>query len=460
MDQSPRESSPYDYEVDLREYIEVIWREKWLILVLFLIGAGAAYGFSKMQPPQYRTGTTLLITPRISEQLGGDQEEGLFSTSLSPNVYKKSAMADDLIQGIIDDLDLKADGELISVSSLEQRLSVNVELSENGTDNPRLPLVTMTVSGTEPGRVKRIANKWADLFVEKNTELLSSETARSYEFISGRFSEVSENLTAREQQKLEYKKQHPLELLKSELQVLQGRYRDFLSQLQTKRARLAERKARLKSLNDVLAEEPKFLELERSIPGISLWNLLQKEKYEGEKPAQDEQTPSQLKEWTDLKIQDQAKNNIYFNLRGEKRNVQVDIDSLQEEIAYLENRTQELAGEIEKKQFEIDQAELKLKQLDREINRLDNTYNTLSENLEEARIAKEEKESSIRIMERAVTPERPMGTNTRQNVAVAGVLGLFIGVLAAFFKNYMQDYESDEEQTDPGEDNDEVDKSA
>ena len=444
MEQDPREPAPYEYEVDLREYIQVIWREKWIILLIFFVAAGAAYGFSRLQPPQYRTQTTLLITPRISEQLGGDQEGGLYSTTLSTTVYKKSAKADDMLQAIIDDLNLKYDGEKISVSSLEKRLQVNVELSEEGGDSPRLPLVTMTVSGNGPGRVKQIANKWADLFVDKNTELLSSETARSYEFISSRFTEVSENLSKKEQQKLDYKKQHPVELLKSELEVLQTRYKDFLSQLQKKRAQLSERKARLKSLEVVLKEEPKFLELERSIPGESLWNLLQREKYEEEVPTKGETSTDSLKEWTDLKIQDQAKNHIYFELRGEKRSVQVDIDSLQEEITYLKDKTEEFSRRIEAKQFEIDQAELNLKQLDREINRLDNTYNTLSENLEEARIAKEEKESSIRIMERAVAPEEPIGTDTRQNVAVAGVLGLFVGVLAAFFKNYMQGYGSGE----------------
>ena len=445
-----KEPAPYEYEVDLREYFQVIWREKWLILLIFIVAAGAAYGFSTIQPAKYQTGTTLLITPRISQQLGGDQQGGLFTTNLSTTVYRESAKADDLLQSIINQLDLKSDEEGLSVSSLEQRMQVNVELSDGGADT-QLPLVTMTVSGNNPDRLKRIANTWADLFVEKNTELLSSETARSYEFISGRFEEVSGNLNKKEEQKLQYRKEHPLELLRGQLDVLRSSYKDFLSQLQQKRARVEEKKARLRSLNSVLEQEPQFLELERSIPEENLWNLLRNEGYAegGSSPREDDL--DDIKGWTDLKILDQEKNNVFFKLKSEKRSVQVDIDALEEEITYLENKTEEFSQKIEEKQFEIDQAELQLKQYDREISRLNNTYNTLSENLEEARIAKEEKESSIRIMQRAVTPEKPMGTNTSQNVAVAGVLGLFIGVLVAFFKNYMQGYESEKEEKNKGE---------
>ncbi len=446
-------SDPYEYEVDLREYIQVIWQEKWIILAIFLIAAGAAYGFIKTRPPQYETQTTLLITPRVSEQLenGG---EGL-SSNLPTSMYEKSAMANDLLRGIIDDLDENEDGgQDLTVKSLENKLSLEIVLSEDqGGQSSQLPILTMTVTGDDPEVVQEIANKWADLFVEKNTELLSSETARSFDFISGRFEEVDDQLTSREQEKLDYKEQNPLEVLKSEVKVLQWKYEESLSSLETKRAELRGKKARLGSLESSLKEEPEFLNLERSISEENLWALLRELRSDSEVNDEDsdEEQINRLKGWEGFRVSDQEINEVYFNLLEEKRNIQADISSLEEEIGYLEDKTKDLATEIEEKQFRIDQTELKLKQLDREISRLKNTYNTLSDDLEEARIANQEEESSIRIMERAVTPEAPVATNTRQNVAVAGVLGLFIGVLVAFFKNYMQDYELEEaeEEEDP-----------
>lgn len=75
MDQDPLE--PYGYEVDLRDYISIIWRHKWLILLIVVIAVGATYGYSALQPDTYETHATLLITPRVSEQLINQQGDGM-----------------------------------------------------------------------------------------------------------------------------------------------------------------------------------------------------------------------------------------------------------------------------------------------------------------------------------------------------------------------------------------------
>ncbi len=46
--------------------------------------------------------------------------------------------------------------------------------------------------------------------------------------------------------------------------------------------------------------------------------------------------------------------------------------------------------------------------------------------------------SWIEIMSSPYKPENPVGPRRMLNVGIAGVLGLFVGVMAAFFKNYME----------------------
>lgn len=45
----------------------------------------------------------------------------------------------------------------------------------------------------------------------------------------------------------------------------------------------------------------------------------------------------------------------------------------------------------------------------------------------------------IEVIDPPYTPDMPVGPRRMLNIAIAGVLGLFIGVLAAFFKNFMED---------------------
>lgn len=50
--------------MELSDYLRIVRRRGWLILLLALLTAGAAYGFSKMQDPIYKSTARLLITSR------------------------------------------------------------------------------------------------------------------------------------------------------------------------------------------------------------------------------------------------------------------------------------------------------------------------------------------------------------------------------------------------------------
>ena len=447
---------PYDYEVDLRDYLKVIWRQKWLIIAVFVVAVVLAGVYSILQPSLYNTEATLLITPRVSEQIAKGEDGGLSSASLPDIAYERSALAADLVNQIITDLGLRDnDGDYVSVASLRERMEVKVEEAENRERQAtqdreerivRIPLVVMSVEGEDPERIEKIANKWIELFQKRITELFAGETARTFEFISRRFSEVKEELKAKEQEKLNYKKENPLEVIRNEVAVLEGKHKNFLSTLESKKADLKAKKSRLESVETSLADEPKFLEPARSAPRENLWNFLQNMGSDTGSRGGTDNGAGKLEAFTEFKITDQQVNAVYINLKQQKTDVQADIASLKGEISYLESKLAEFERKVKTKQALIDKTELHLKRLDREINRLNGTYNTLSSNLEEARIAKEEKESSTRIMEKAVAPEKPVSSDTKQNVAVAGVLGLFIGVLVAFFRNYMQGYGEEESE--------------
>ncbi|MEF8798904.1 MAG: hypothetical protein V5A79_05765, partial [Candidatus Bipolaricaulota bacterium] len=105
----------------------------------------------------------------------------------------------------------------------------------------------------------------------------------------------------------------------------------------------------------------------------------------------------------------------------------------------------EFKSKINAKQATIDRVQIKLEELDKEVNQLKKTSDSLYSALEKARTAKNES-GTIRLLSGASSVRTLDSVNTKQNVAVAGVLGLFIGVLAAFFKNYMEGYEEEEKE--------------
>ena len=66
------------------------------------------------------------------------------------------------------------------------------------------------------------------------------------------------------------------------------------------------------------------------------------------------------------------------------------------------------------------------------------TYGAFLNKYEEIRIAESTEigNSTINIISQAAIPEGPTGSNKMLNLAIAGVLGIMIGVFIAFFREY------------------------
>jgi len=89
--------------------------------------------------------------------------------------------------------------------------------------------------------------------------------------------------------------------------------------------------------------------------------------------------------------------------------------------------------------------------MEQEIAVLQDTYNRVAKSLQEAKIARAETAEPIKIVERPVLPTTPVGPSRKLNVAVAGVLGLFLGVLLAFVVHYFQESSKAPHGEEPGQ---------
>jgi uncharacterized protein involved in exopolysaccharide biosynthesis len=63
---------PADDELDLRHYLDVVNRRKWLIIAVTVLVAAVAVGLSLAQTPMYRATTQVLLQGDDAERrLGG-----------------------------------------------------------------------------------------------------------------------------------------------------------------------------------------------------------------------------------------------------------------------------------------------------------------------------------------------------------------------------------------------------
>ncbi|MBC7318986.1 hypothetical protein H5T57_07065, partial [Candidatus Bipolaricaulota bacterium] len=125
---------------------------------------------------------------------------------------------------------------------------------------------------------------------------------------------------------------------------------------------------------------------------------------------------------------------------------QAEFASLQASVAYYREALARISEELAAKQAKLLEIKTKREQLELEIAVLKDSYNRVAKSLQEAKIARAETPEPIRIVEQPVLPTIPVGPSRKLAVAVAGVLGLFVGVLLAFVVHYFR-----EEKKEPGE---------
>ncbi len=119
--------------MDLREYARVLFKRGWVIVLIALIGAVGAYGFSKLQQPVYRSIITLSAIPSRP-----DYGQGMASKDLLHN-YSQQIVTTKMLQSVVDQLQLDVSPavlkERVNVSADEADLLINIEVKDPIQDN-------------------------------------------------------------------------------------------------------------------------------------------------------------------------------------------------------------------------------------------------------------------------------------------------------------------------------------
>ena len=133
--------------MELRDYLRVLRRRGWIIIVMVVITAASAYVFSKLQTPVYKGSVYVRIIPARADW-GLTQSAKIFLRSYVAEVHSET-WAGEVIDGLKLDL---TPGQLKS----------NVTVA---SDDSRL-LIQIDVKDYDPGQANAIANAWAQKLVD------------------------------------------------------------------------------------------------------------------------------------------------------------------------------------------------------------------------------------------------------------------------------------------------------
>lgn len=405
--------------------LPVFVKRWWLVVLTPLIFLILAYLWLVTRPDQFESRTRLLIVPRVSEQGTQTIVQGL---DLSIETLSTLATSRGLLRQVINELDLPAAQKAsLSVDQVSAMIRATAETAGRPNAPSSLPLLTMTVKGDDPVLIQKIAAKWAEVFQRENAELFVSEAARSFDFLQAQYNLTKDSLTAKQNEKLVYQRQHPLPALEAQQRALIEKYGEDLSLIEAKSAALVTAQSRLENAQAAIAREPQFIELKRSIPDDAIWTIL------GANPNQ--QLAANL---SNLFVIDQNINSIFLSLRSEIVTSSSNVATLKAELADLDQRVIQLKAKISGLDDEISTTQSSLSIIDRELTVFTNDFTSVASRLQIAKLAKAEQAGSIRIVEEALISDVPVGPGKLRVLAFAGIAGLLVGTFLAFLADYVR----------------------
>jgi capsular polysaccharide biosynthesis protein len=153
--------------VELSDYLRILKQRGWVIVVMALLTAAAAFGFSKMQTAVYESNLKLLVLPSRTDFGQAQAAKELLRS------YEQWLVSRYRAQGVIDELGLD-----MTAGALLGDVKV-------ASDNSSF-VIQMTVENSNPDVANDIARAWGNLLIQwqnQNNDKLRKEDRITIEFL-------------------------------------------------------------------------------------------------------------------------------------------------------------------------------------------------------------------------------------------------------------------------------------
>jgi polysaccharide chain length determinant protein (PEP-CTERM system associated) len=213
------------------DVLTMAFRQRWVILVPFLVIGGATVVVSRFLPNQYQSDAMILVVPqRVPESY----VQSTVTTDISDRLQtiKEQILSRTALEKVIQDFNLypKARETRIMEDVVETfRQNVKVDIARTSTRTPRNrdndSSFRLSFTYNNPRTTMQVTERLASLFIDENLrdrQVLAEGTNR---FMQIQLADARQRLIAQEQRLAEYRVRHSGELptqTQSNLQVLQN----------------------------------------------------------------------------------------------------------------------------------------------------------------------------------------------------------------------------------------------
>lgn len=409
-------------EITLREIIEILLNGKLLIAAITIaaIIISSLVSFAVL-PETYQAKTTLLASPITLDKSSTDSIDNLTDNlnnypDMTIDTYIHQITSPTVLKNTIQQLDLKdSSGNMMRAGALKDTISV--------TNIKNTNLLEISVSSQDPQKAAEIANALSQNFIN----FVTANNKKQSNQIAGL---IEEQMTVQEQD-LNEKSKELSDYLASSKSV---------DELQAEVTALTQQIVSYKTnLNN--------LDMQINADTQSLATLGGTDKvYEVVNPNDINVNVDLTNGASSYQVSLQDSSKVSSSLRA------IDINTLQTRLAEniatkkaSEDKLVELQKYLADTQTTLAKEQYKYNAINRELQLAEEAYNAYQERHKEAIMiaAADLGQTSIIVSSEANVPVNPVSPNKKLNIAIGGVLGLFVGAFVVFFMAYWKNSKVD-----------------
>ncbi len=403
----------YADEIDLRQYMEVLWRGKWVIISVTLCAmlSAALISFFALDPV-YESNTVLTVSlpEEVQGGLGDPVVAGIIGGT--PQAHMR------LLQ---DPLILERVAGSLDVPTTARALAGKVSAKVVGDPAKGDRLIEMTVKNSDPEKAQSVARAIADTYTAYLSGLVSERLSSRRQMLAAELArqEASTAETAEKLQKVVGRSDGGAAMLTQKINARTAALANYRWEYAQLASEVRAASESLKVLEEQLADVPRTVPLE--------WPSGAQAHETQSSGATEMLTAAQINPaYTSLLEEVMRKRAALADIKARLDTAREAIPSLEAEISELNARLVEQAAIEEKLEGQLDSAKSRMIDLIGELQGL------------QGREAQAMVLSAVAVVTPASLPVEPSGPRKLLNIAIAGVLGVMVSVFVVFIMHYWQ----------------------
>ena len=465
MTQSNDDATTTETEFGYGQLFAILWRRRFWFLGVFCGVLSIAIPLALSKEPTYRSSMELLVEPNYQEN-GGDGGESEVTDSAVDVDYATQLnlmRSSELLQEAVERLE----SEYPHISVEELQGSLTLKQVVEGEDEPT-KIVQATYVGNDPARTKEVLQALKNVYQKYNLEQQEKRISEGLSFINEQLPVARENLAEAEQELRQFRQNNNLVAPEEAANQTANALRNVEQQRQSVDAQYQETQARYDALKKQLGLSPQEALISSRLSESSRYQTLlnqlqeteialaeQRAQYTDAHPnvkallEQRQQQLSLLKEEVrqvlgevpeQLKITPEALQQR-GQLAGTELNLARSLVEARTNLQSLRARDQSLAETEQQLRAQLDRFPKLIAQYNSLQQEVEVRRSTLQELLQARQQLGVELDRGGFNWQVVETPRagHKIGPNTKQDILLGAVVGLFLGGVAAFLREVVDD---------------------